>query len=282
MGHHAAYAQTDIWAFYCEDNGAHVDAVAGGPGSSNVSTCNEPNAGTSSGFKRIPFENNPLLYSTIREQNNLANTPEVEAICFQGAADPDGSGSFSWDFSQINTWDCINNFRADNDLGLGVDDPVLSASQPLELQNTELIVLDLSALVGEYENFMFRLSSNTDGEIGWLATSNKGPSGMVTQTDVTVLNAPTNYPGCSPGIGCSTNDAYVSFNPQNYLYIKQLGDNRDISFQQIKADMIVIGGSGVPIEQSALLISGMKTTGSYMIPILMAAAGFGILIARRF
>lgn len=45
---------------------------------------------------------------------------------------------------------------------------------------------------------------------------------------------------------------------------------------------IVIGGSGVPIEHSALLITGMKVTGSFMIPIFMAAAGFGILIARRF
>ena len=251
LGNQAAYAETDVWAMYCEeedadllDMGALVDAVEGGIGSSDKDNC-ALFGNVAGNIIRLPWGDlgNPIVYKTISEKNSIDNDPEILVSCYDEAEDPE-NGLFNWNFNIILEWDCVDNFRADDDLGIGVDDPALSAQQVLELQNGELIVLDLSALLGEYENFMFRLSSNTLGETGWLATSDVGPTGQFDQSSVTVLNSPTFYPGCVPNNDpCPNTDEYISFIPQKFLYVKQLGEGRDILFQQIKADKIeIIGG----------------------------------------
>jgi hypothetical protein len=290
IGNQAAFAETDVWAMYCEeedadlsDMGALVDAVEGGVGSSDVDNC-ALFGNVAGNIIRLPWgdTNTPITYKTISEKNSIDNDPDILVRCFDEAEDPANTGdqdpnndTFDWDFAIIPAWDCVDNFRADDDLGIGVDDPALSASQVLELQNGELIVLDLSALLGKYENFMFRLSSNSpDGEIGWLATSNQGPTGDVDETVMTVLNSPTYYPGKT--------DEYISFTPQKYLYVKQLGDYRDILFQQIKADKIeIVGGHGGPIDKTALLVTGAQVNASWMIPLLISAAGIGIFVITR-
>jgi len=43
-----------------------------------------------------------------------------------------------------------------------------------------------------------------------------------------------------------------------------------------------VGGSGMSIDKSALLVSGFQTHGSWMIPVLVAALGLGIVVARKF
>ena len=42
-----------------------------------------------------------------------------------------------------------------------------------------------------------------------------------------------------------------------------------------------VGGSGMSIDKSALLVSGFQTHGSWMIPVLLAALGLGIVVARK-
>jgi len=42
-----------------------------------------------------------------------------------------------------------------------------------------------------------------------------------------------------------------------------------------------VGGSGMSINKSALLVSGFQTHGSWMIPVLLAALGIGIVVARK-
>ena len=42
-----------------------------------------------------------------------------------------------------------------------------------------------------------------------------------------------------------------------------------------------VGGSGMSIDKSALLVSGFQTHGSWMIPVLLAALGLGIVLARK-
>ncbi len=43
-----------------------------------------------------------------------------------------------------------------------------------------------------------------------------------------------------------------------------------------------VGGEFVPMSSSALLLAGAQYSMSWMIPLLVAAAGFGIVIARKF
>ncbi len=303
IGNQAAYAETDVWAMYCEDGtqdptppasdltnmGAINDANPTGViGQSDSTTCAlKGDANYPSNIIRLPWGDlgNPIVYKTISEKNSIDNDPDILVKCFDEAADP-VNGQFEWNFNLILEWDCVDNFRADDDLGIGVDDPALSAQQVLELQNGELIVLDLSALLGEYENFMFMLSSNTLGETGWLATSDVGPTGNVDDSMLNVLNSPTFFPGCVPNNNapnsCSNTDEYISFTPQKFLYVKQLGENRDILFQQIKADKIeIVGGHGGPIDKTSLLVTGAQLNASWMIPVLVSAIGIGLFVVTR-
>jgi len=133
---------------------------------------------------------------------------------------------------------------------------------------------------------MFRLSSNTLGEIAWLATSDVGPTGNVDESMVNVLNSPTFFPGCVPNNNdpdpCSNTDEYISFIPQKFLYVKQLGEGRDILFQQIKADKIeIVGGHGGPIDKTALMVTGAQLSASWMIPVLISAIGIGVFVVTR-
>ena len=43
---------------------------------------------------------------------------------------------------------------------------------------------------------------------------------------------------------------------------------------------IVVGGTFIQIDQSALLLAGASAN-VWMIPVVLSAAGFGILIARK-
>ncbi len=42
-----------------------------------------------------------------------------------------------------------------------------------------------------------------------------------------------------------------------------------------------VGGSGMSIDKSALLVSGFQMHGSWLIPVLLAALGLGIVVARK-
>ncbi len=291
IGNQAAYAQTtDVWGLYCEDNGADTDAHTGGPGSSSLATCDRINPAPP-GIVRIPWEGGPESYSSVDEQSGGNNDPEIFAECFTGTADPDQFNQFTqWDFNslvnpgvnQAAGWDCINNFRADDDLGIGVDDPLLS-NQPLEVQESELVALNISQLLAAgYTNFMFIISSNSEDEEAWLATSNVGPHDgdkIIQDTELTPVGF---FPGCPSG--CANNDAYISINNlQNWLYYKQTGSGRDNLIQQIKATIPpdIVGGHGGPIDKTALMVTGAQLSASWMIPVLISAIGIGVFVVTR-
>ena len=302
IGNQAAYAQTtDVWAFYCEDGtqdpipaasdltnmGALVDAFQGAPGSSLSSTCalknddNYPN-----NIIRLPWGDTgtPIVYKSISEKNTIDNDPDIMVQCFAGAPDPDGFGQFEWNFmtgTDTVPWDCIDNFRADEDLGIGIDDPALS-NQPLEVQNSELVALNIKPLRDAgYGSFMFIISSNSPDEEGWLGTSSLGPTGTLTEMDVSVVGI---FPGCDTGPACANNDAYISINNlEDWLYYKQTGSGRDNLIQQIKATIPpdVVGGHGGPIDKTALMVTGAQLNASWMIPVLISAIGIGVFVVTR-
>ena len=298
FGTQAAYAQTvNVWALYCDPNGADDDAnPSGTPGGSSVTPeCDLANAGTGSGFVRIPWEGGPESYSSVVEQSGGANGPEIFVECFTGTDDPAPNNSFTqWDFNNLASpganqaagWDCINNFRADEDLGIGIDDPSLSEPQQvLEAQNNELVALNISQLLAAgYGNFKFIISSNSANEEGWLATSNQGPHDndmIITSAEVTPLGF---FPGCSAGGGCFNNDAYISINNlQNWLYFKQTADGQDNLIQQIMAEKPddMVGGHGGITDNTALLVSGSHLTASWMIPLIVTAIGIAVFVVTR-
>jgi len=299
FGTQAAYAQTvNVWGFYCDPNGADDDANPSGSqgGSSVIPECSDPTADTGSGFIRIPWEDGPESYSSVVEQNGGANGPEIFVECFTGTDDPAPDNSFTpWDFSgdlanpgagEAAGWDCINNFRDDHDLGIGVDDPSLSEPQQmLEAQENELVALNISQLLAQgYTNFKFIISSNSPGEEGWIATSNKGPHDgdeIITSGQVTALGF---FPGCGAGAGCFNNDAYIQINNlQNWLYYKQTADGRDNLIQQIMAEKPDdgVGGYGGITDNTALLVSGSHLTASWMIPLIVTAIGIAVFVVTR-
>jgi len=50
----------------------------------------------------------------------------------------------------------------------------------------------------------------------------------------------------------------------------------------LSTGQVTVGGELLPIDTTSLLLAGTYTTASWMIPVIIAAAGFGILIARKF
>ncbi len=300
LGNQAAYAQTtDVWAFYCEDGtqfpaapasdltnmGALVDAFQGAPGSSLSSTCAlKGDANYPGNIIRLPWGDTgtPIVYKSISEKNTIDNDPDIKVQCFANALDPDGGGQFEWNFGGSTVpWDCIDNFRADEDLGIGIDDPALS-NQPLEVQNGELVALNIKPLRDAgYGSFMFIISSNSPDEEGWLGTSSFGPTGTLTEIDVSVVGI---FPGCDTGPACANNDAYISINNlEDWLYYKQTGSGRDNLIQQIKATIPpdVVGGHGGPIDKTALMVTGAQLNASWMIPVLVSAIGIGVFVVTR-
>jgi len=179
FGTQAAYAEDDVWAFYGEIGGSDTDAT--NPGKvCGANTCSESSGIASDGTK--------FLVGHIEDYQNVDEAvasaglsgPQIQAKCFGSAENPisdtvNTPPQFSWDFDTILTLNCVQNQRGDADLGLGVDLPETASAPDDEVQVGQIVVLDLSALLGDYTNFMFRLSSNSAGEEGWAAVSDLPP-----------------------------------------------------------------------------------------------------------
>ncbi len=293
IGNQAAFAETDVWAFYGEVGGSDTDATIPGK-ACGANTCSESSgiAGDGTKFLVGHFED----YQNIASANTapVANLkgPLIKASCWGNSDNPtDNSGTFSWDFSgatgAASTLNCVQNQRGDADLGLGVDLPEILFAPEDEVEVGEIVVLDLSALLGDYTNFMFRLSSNSAGEEGWAGVSDTPPTGTVTHMDFqgatgSLLGGNGLFPGASAGN--NFNDVYTSFTPKNFLYYSQTIENSDNILQQIKATKIpddMVGGHGGITDNTALLVSGSHLTASWMIPLIVSAIGIGVFVVTR-
>jgi len=304
IGNQVAFAETDIWAFYGEEFGSAKDAT--NPGDAAF----VPPLSSLTGVETTPsvFQIDKLFeeYQNVDNAATAAKSgPLLVARCFEGIPNPkDFEGmqlplppAADWVFGsatdQAAPFQCVQNQRAARDLGLGVRLPVTPAQgavQELEVEVGQLVVIDLREILGTYENFMFRISSNSDGEESWVATSDKAPEGILAFPEDFTPIGPADgfFPGCTAGEKipevCLNNDAYISFDPQGerYLYYTQTTRERDNLLQQIKADkMELVGGYGGITDNTALLVSGSHLTASWMIPLLISAIGIGVFVVTR-
>jgi len=300
IGNQAAFAQTDVWAFYGEEFGSAVDATDPGPLSSISGVKDNPSV----------FQIDKLF----EEYQNVVNAatagksgPLLVALvarCFESIPNPEDTfpnnpptipADDDWVFGgatgQAAPFQCVQNQRNAQDLGLGVRLPVtLGLVQPLEVEVGQLVVIDLRAILGTHENFMFRISSNSDGEKSWVAVSDKPPTGtLIFPQDFTPLGPLDGFfPGCTrndpplPADKCNNNDADISFIPKDFLYYTQTTRERDNLLQHIKADrMEIVGGHGGITDNTALLLSGSHLTASWMIPLIVSAIGIGVFVVTR-
>jgi len=282
IGNQVAFAETDVWAFYGEVGGSATDATFPGPLSSLT------------GVETTP--GNFQIVDGVEEYQNVDNAdaslartgPILVAKCFAGIPNPTLENDFIFGPGDAVPFQCVQNQRGSQDLGLGVDQIVDLAGtlfQPLEVGTGQLVVIDLSAILGTYENFMFRISSNSDGETAWVAVSDKGPEDtpLLFPGDFTRLGLENGFfPGCSRGGGCDNNDADISFIPKKFLYYTQTDDRQDNLLQHIKADkMELVGGHGGITDNTALLVSGSHLTASWMIPLIVSAIGIGVFVVTR-
>jgi len=283
IGNQVAFAETNVWAFYGEEFGSKKDATNPGDGGT-------PPLSSMNGIAN-PGTTNQIV-SGVQEYQNVANAasaaksgPLLVAQCFQGIPNPKTSVD-DWVFGGQGAlpFQCVQNQRNARDLGLGVQfaAEVLPLVQPLEVEVGQLVVIDLSAILGTHENFMFRISSNSGDEEAWVAVSDKGPEDTPLDFDVDFdFLGPAS--GLFPGgaTGSPNNDSYISFIPKNFLYFTQTIDRQDILLQQIKADVKfipppppdLVGGHGGITDNTALLVSGSHLTASWMIPLIVSEIG---------
>ena len=59
-------------------------------------------------------------------------------------------------------------------------------------------------------------------------------------------------------------------------------DSSAISHVSFCYDEPVIGGTGLQIDKTAMLLAGTQTNAAWMIPVVVSAIGIGIVIARKF
>jgi len=267
IGNQAAFAQTDVWAFYNEIGGSSIDAAAGGGASSTVGLTLDPS---------------PDSLGTMEVYQTVANAPGpltgqlITIKCFKGSSDPldMGFSGFTFGAGSTEPADCIENTRNVNDLGVGVEPCDVCASTN-ELEDTELIVVDLTELTNAgYTNFMFRLSSIDGTELGWVGFSDSEPTGTVNDF-MGVATYDLNF-----------HDTYVNFPvTKNFVYLREVNNqlSGDILLQQIKAEIIpdIVGGHGGPIDKTALMVTGAQLSASWMIPVLISAIGIGVFVVTR-
>jgi len=285
IGNQVAFAETNVWAFYGEDFGSKIDAAFPGPLSSLDNIANTGGDGVT--FKPFGVEQYQNVANAFLSPNTRTG-PTLEAKCFQGIPNPKTSGA-NWVFGlgAAEPFKCVQNQRAAQDLGLGVRfaAEVQTLVQPLEVEVGQLVVIDLTKILSTsndpHENFMFRISSNSGNEEAWVATSNKGPTGiLIFPGDFTLLGTNGLFPGGAAG--SPNNDSYISFIPEKFLYFTQTIDRQDILLQQIKADrMELVGGHGGITDNTALLVSGSHLTASWMIPLIVSAIGIGVFVVTR-
>jgi len=256
IGNQAAFAQTDVWAFYGETGGSATDATTNPGPLSSMTDIADP--GTT-------FQ----IEDGIEEYQNVANAataprtgPLLVAQCFESIPNPELQEDFIFGAGNAVPFQCVQNQRNSQDLGLGVDlivDQANALFQPLEVGEGQLVVIDLNAILptnptNPHTNFMFRISSNSAGETAWVAVSDKGPEDTPLDFDVDFdFLGPASgfFPGCSRGGSCDNNDADISFIPKTYLYYTQTDERQDNLLQHIKADKKFIPPP-VKLESGAL------------------------------
>jgi len=287
IGNQVAFAETNVWAFYGEVGGSKIDATTNpGPLSSTTGI-----AGVPSTFQ---------ITDGVEEYQNVANAaaspgrtgPILVASCFAGIPNPTSGADFIFGAGNALPFQCVQNQRAAQDLGLGVDQIVINQAQPLfqplEVGEGQLVVIDLTAILptnptNPHTNFMFRISSNSGNEQAWVAVSDKGPTGTLSfPGDFAPLGTDGFFTGGAAG--SPNNDSYISFIPKNFLYFTQTIDRQDILLQQIKATKIpddMVGGHGGITDNTALLVSGSHLTASWMIPLIVSAIGIGVFVVTR-
>ena len=289
IGNQVAFAETNVWAFYGEVGGSTIDATNPGNGDTPPLSSTTGIAGVPSTFQ---------ITDGVEEYENIANAnmpgksgPMLVAKCFEGIPNPTSGADFIFGDGNALPFQCVQNQRAAQDLGIGVDQIVINQAQPLfqplEVGEGQLVVIDLTAILptnptNPHTNFMFRISSNSGNEQAWVAVSDEPPSGTISFGDFTPLGTGGFFTGGDAG--SPNNDSYISFIPKNFLYFTQTIDRQDILLQQIKADKIerFIGGELIPLDTTMVLLGATKTTASWMIPVLVSAIGIGIVIARKF
>jgi len=289
---YAGPVMTDVWPFYGETpvagiGGGTLDAANNNP--VNPANCpNNPHP-PSCDFG-IANDGLVLNVGSSIPYDNIADTGErITVMCFDKAPDPTDGGFTEFDFSVIITDNCLQNQRGDDDLGIGVQGLTASPQNPDELQFDEMIVLDIGPLLtAGYTNPMLILSSHTENHIAWIATSSSAPTGTVSAASLNPLtNAPVTdgiFPGTAQGTGF--NDVYFALPLERYIYFQEVSssttnDDLDYLVQQIKADIPIIGGTGIQIDTTSILLAGAQTNAFWILPIVVSGIIIGIVTIRR-
>ena len=58
------------------------------------------------------------------------------------------------------------------------------------------------------------------------------------------------------------------------------GDSEDLTLKTYFTD-VVIGGTNIPIDQTALLLAGVQSISMWMIPVVIAGIGIGVFVIKR-
>jgi hypothetical protein len=305
IGNQAVYAgpvMNDVWVFYGEVpvagvGGGSVDAY-GNP--SMVAPC--PPTGTANscmtGVPNISSTVPNIGHSNLF--NNLDDTaPQIRISCYDDSEDPTAGGFSGFDFTNagpITQDDCGQNTRNAADIGVAVKGLTgVTAQNPDEIQFDEMVVMDIGALItAGYTNPMIVLSSHSSGHVAWMAVSDKCPlddAGMpqvVSNNDLTLVpNTITGNDGVFLGSapGTNFNDNYFSIPLKRCIYHQEISnsgdDDKDHIVQQFKAEVPVIGGTGMQIDATSMLLAGAQTSAYWILPIVVSGIVIGIITIRR-
>ena len=161
-----------------------------------------------------------------------------------------------------------------------------------------MVVMDVGALIDAgYTDPMIVLSSHSDNHVAWMAVSDKCPfddsvtppvAQVVSKADLTLVpNDITNNDGTFLGSdpGTNFNDNYFAVPLKRCIYHQEISgsgdDNLDHIVQQFKAEVPVIGGTGIQIDTTSILLAGAQTNAFWILPIVISGIIIGIVTIRR-
>ena len=111
-----------------------------------------------------------------------------------------------------------------------------------------------------------------------------------------VLSVTLTFPGGVPDSVDWTSNIGVDFvivkggpNANVYFYTGETSDTGlvtpptfGISHVTFCYDDVIVGGTGIQIDKTAMLLAGAQMNAAWMIPVIVSAIGIGIVIARKF
>jgi len=113
-----------------------------------------------------------------------------------------------------------------------------------------------------------------------VTTGGTDPGGDAADCIVNFVDVDVDLDEVHIGVTCTPNpiDEFVNI---QFDSIPDMADITDIFIDTVSFDDVEVGGTFVPIDNSALILAGAQSISMWMIPVVIAGIGIGVFVIKR-